>query len=91
MSFYDYTFGLCIPPLVYICFLLFSDNYCTVESVSERRNPRGQQGKKPRGELLENVRTLPEKDLCGLSPNFQIHVYVSYLYIPSIGVPILLQ
>jgi hypothetical protein len=35
----------------------------------------------------------PEKELRGLSPNFHIHVSVSYLYmyIPMIGQPILLQ
>jgi hypothetical protein len=27
----------------------------------------------------------PEKELCGLSPNFHIHVSVSDLYIPTIG------
>jgi hypothetical protein len=35
---------------------------------------------------------LPEKVLCGLSPNFHIYVYVSDLYIiPTIGQPIFLQ
>jgi hypothetical protein len=33
----------------------------------------------------------PEKELSGLSPNFHIHVSVSDLYIPMIGLPILLQ
>jgi hypothetical protein len=33
----------------------------------------------------------PEKELCGLSPNFHIHVSVSDLYIPPVGLPILLQ
>jgi hypothetical protein len=32
----------------------------------------------------------PEKELRGLSPNFHIHVFVSDLYIPTIGLPILL-
>ncbi len=32
-----------------------------------------------------------EKKLCGLSPNFHIHVSVSDLYIPTIGLPILLE
>ncbi len=32
-----------------------------------------------------------EKELCGLSSNFHIHVSVSGLYIPTIGLPILLQ
>ncbi len=34
---------------------------------------------------------VPEKKLCILSPNFHIHVPVSDLYIPTIGLPILLQ
>ncbi len=33
----------------------------------------------------------PEKELRGNSPNFHIHVYVSDLYNPTIGLPILLQ
>ncbi len=33
----------------------------------------------------------PEKKLHGLSPNFHIHVSVSYLYIPGIGPNIFLQ
>jgi hypothetical protein len=33
----------------------------------------------------------PEKELCGHSPNFHIHVSVSDLYIPTIDLPILLQ
>ncbi len=32
----------------------------------------------------------PEKELCSLSPNFYIHVSVNNLYIPTIGLPILL-
>ncbi len=33
----------------------------------------------------------PEKELRGLSPNLYIHVSVSDLYIPTFGLPILLQ
>ncbi len=33
----------------------------------------------------------PEKELHGLSPNFHVHVSVSNLYIPTIGLPVLLQ
>jgi hypothetical protein len=33
----------------------------------------------------------PEKELCGHSPNFYIHVSVSDLYVPTIDLPILLQ
>jgi hypothetical protein len=34
---------------------------------------------------------LPEKEFHGLSPNFRIHLSVSDLFIPKIGLPILLQ
>ncbi len=34
---------------------------------------------------------IPEKEVRGLSPSFQVHVFVSDLYIPTIGLPILLQ
>ncbi len=41
---------------------------------------------------IENSKHLfPEKELRGLSPNFHIHVSVSNLYIPMIGLPILPQ
>jgi hypothetical protein len=33
----------------------------------------------------------PEKEYRGLSPNFHIHASVSELYIPTIGLPILLE
>jgi hypothetical protein len=33
----------------------------------------------------------PEKEYRGLSPNFHIHASVCYLYIPTIGLPILLE
>jgi hypothetical protein len=40
---------------------------------------------------MENSKKIsPEKELCGLSPNFLIHVSVSDLYIPRIGLSILL-
>jgi hypothetical protein len=40
----------------------------------------------------ENLKQIfPEKELHGFSPDFQIHVSVSDLYIPTIGLPILLQ
>jgi len=37
------------------------------------------------------INVFPEKELCGLSPNFHIHVSVSELYIPRIGPQIFLQ
>jgi hypothetical protein len=40
----------------------------------------------------ENLKQIfPEKEYRGLSPNDHIHVSVSDLYIPTIGLPILLQ
>ncbi len=33
----------------------------------------------------------PEKELCGHSPTFHVHVSVSFLHIPTIDLPILLQ
>jgi hypothetical protein len=33
----------------------------------------------------------PEKEYRGLSPNFHIHVSVSELYIPTMGLPFLLE
>jgi hypothetical protein len=33
----------------------------------------------------------PEKELLGLIPDFHIHVFVSDVYIPTFGLPILLQ
>jgi hypothetical protein len=33
----------------------------------------------------------PEKELCGHSPNFHIHVTESNLYNPTIDLPIVLQ
>jgi hypothetical protein len=41
---------------------------------------------------IENSKQLfPEKELRGHNPNFYIHVSVSDLYVPTIGLPILLQ
>ncbi len=37
------------------------------------------------------INVFPEKELCGLSFNFHIHVSVSNLYIPKIGSHIFLQ
>jgi hypothetical protein len=55
--------------------LVFVTSYHTLQ----RRNP-------------ENLKRLfPVKKLRGLSPNFHIHVSVSDLDIPTIGLPILLQ
>ncbi len=40
----------------------------------------------------ENFKQIfPEKEYRGLSPNFHFHVSVSELYIPTMGLPILLE
>ncbi len=40
----------------------------------------------------ENLKEIfPEKEYRGLSPNFRIHVSVSELYIPTMGLPFLLE
>ncbi len=40
----------------------------------------------------ENLKQIfPEKEYRGLSPNFHIHVCVSELYIPTMGLPFLLE
>ncbi len=40
----------------------------------------------------ENLKQIfPEKDYRGLSPNFHIHVSVSDLYTPTMGLPFLLE
>jgi hypothetical protein len=39
-----------------------------------------------------NLRQIfPEKEYRGLSPNFHIHMSVRELYIPTIGLPVLLE
>ncbi len=40
---------------------------------------------------IPKIKIFLEKDLRGLSPNFHIHVSVSNLYFPTIGLPTLLQ
>ncbi len=44
-----------------------------------------------RHKTKKSEQIFPEKELRGLSPNFNIHVSVSGFYIPTIGLPILLQ
>jgi hypothetical protein len=40
----------------------------------------------------ENLKQIfPEKEYRGLSPNFHVHVSVSELYIPTRGLPVLLE
>jgi hypothetical protein len=41
--------------------------------------------------MLSIRQNIPENEYRGLSPNFHIHASVSDLYIPTIGLPILLE
>ncbi len=54
---------------------LEAEIYCTGETTLQRQN----------AENLKQI--IPEKEYRGLSPNFHIHVSVSELYIPTMGLP----
>ncbi len=56
-----------------------SNSFLCLHSTLQRHNAK------------KSKQIFPEKELLGLSPNFHIHVSVSGLYIPTIGLPILLQ
>jgi hypothetical protein len=59
----------------------FRDTLCTPQSdgTLQRQN-------------AENLKQIfPEKEYRCLSPNFHIHVSVSELYIPTMGLPVLLE
>ena len=62
-------------------FLLYTYNADAIKILTtlQRQNP----------EISKQV--FPEKEYWGLSPNFHIHASVSDLYIPTIGLPILLE
>jgi hypothetical protein len=66
-----------------------SENYSYLLIVKIKGNIRSLRCKKRRN--TENSNQIFPKELWGLSPNFHIHVYESDLYIPMIGVPILMQ
>jgi hypothetical protein len=62
--------------------LPFSSRYNTLKSIAstlQRQN----------AENLKKIFT--EKEYQGLNPNFHIHVSVSQLYIPTRGLPVLLE
>jgi hypothetical protein len=40
---------------------------------------------------LQRQNATPRKGISGLSPNFHIHVSVRELYIPTMGLPVLLE
>ncbi len=52
-------------------------------------NFRGGHTAKTKGRKFET--NIPEKEYRGLSPNFHIHVSMSELYIPTMGLPFLLE
>ncbi len=53
-------------------------------------SPAGRYTALQRHNTANSKQIFPEKELCVLGPNFHIHVSVSDLYIPIIGLPILL-
>jgi hypothetical protein len=57
----------------------------TAKEVSDKEHALQRQN----AEYLKQI--LPEKEHRGLSPNFHIHVSVSELYIPTMGLPFLLE
>jgi hypothetical protein len=68
----------------YIKFILLSRiSHELVRSLATRAQQR---------KNAENLKQIfPEKEYRGLSPNFHIHVSVSELYIPTMGLPFLLE
>jgi hypothetical protein len=63
----------------HICKKWLFGHFCMLQSTLQIHN-------------TENSKQIfPEKELCGLSPNFHIQVSVNGLYIPTFGLPILLQ
>ncbi len=60
--------------------------------VNQRANQRkGWSGILQRQNTEISKQIFPKKEYRGLSPNFHIHASVSDLYIPTIGLPILLE
>jgi hypothetical protein len=58
---------------------LYWKKLSTLESALQRQN-------------AENLKQMfPGKEYRGLSPNFHIHLSVSELYIPTMGLPVLLE
>jgi hypothetical protein len=57
----------------------------------DSRGKRGQYLHTARHNTKNSKQTFPQKDFRGLSPNFHIHVFLSDLYLPAIGLPMLLQ
>ncbi len=61
-------------------------------NLAEWRNQRNQKSDTLQRKNAENSKQIfPEKEYRGLSPNFHIHVSVSELYIPTMGLPFLLE
>jgi hypothetical protein len=70
--------------------------FCSLEESpslhAAARNSEGSRGlctAKTKYEISKQI--FPEKEYRGLSPRFHIHASVSDLYIPTIGLPILLE
>ncbi len=64
-----------------------SDGNCSKERALAWSDPRTLQRQNTK--IWKQI--FPEKENRGLSPNFHIHASVSDLYIPTIGLPIMLE
>ena len=58
---------------------------------TDKTKTRREEGALQRQNTEISKQIFPEKEYRGLSPNFHIHASVSDLYIPTIGLPILLE
>ncbi len=72
---------------------IFALTQCASKSLSLSLNQRKNRScvtlQRQNAENLKQI--FPEKEYRGLSPNFHIHVSVSELYIPTVGLPFLLE
>ncbi len=76
-----------------------SNGFERVDRCSKLTAKKGQTGIRDLPDMNHTTKTqyqkfetnIPGKELRGFSPNSYIHVFVSHLHIPLIGLPILLQ
>jgi hypothetical protein len=69
--------------------ILKSDLRCSESFKLRNRTIQDATLQRQNAENLKHI--FPEKEYRGLSPNFHIHVSVSELYIPRMGLPVLLE
>jgi hypothetical protein len=73
----------CLFKTISIMISAFSGLTSLIESLTDDTLQR------QNAEYLKHI--FPEKEYRGLSPNFHIHVSVSELYIPTMGLPVLVE